>query len=479
MERKKNKNDHWKIWKTINALEKNKSSIFSKETITKDVKTNNVLVGTHIDDYNYHELSYEIIDILRHWANEWAGWNEWQSLLNKSSLLHEIEESIVSIQTLFYFLKRSNDSDSKPPIVVLDICCGKGICSMLLTYLAARPKYQRIFESIQYGIMIDKATQEQISWSHIDHINSLYKQQQQQQQQQQKKIGFSLEIWYGCNIHNDSFYQKLLDFEMPKDISSHQTQQPNHKFAIIGIHLCKTLSPRCISIFNLLGHHKAPFLCLAPCCLPRVCLQSKPNSTLPIHLYQTNEQRQEYQTQMNLRLAANSRKRQKLSNTDDFDNSSSKITPCWKCGQMGHFKAFCTTVFKDSNGKVLNINRPPKPINHQMIHLNVDSVASSERPYETYCQLLAKTVQTSLGSLSIPQYNDPKAKAKAKTKTITQNDLSSLLHTKLIEVPFMSNSHSTNDKPVHMQQSTKKSKQSSNENNWNANRKSTWIVCER
>ncbi len=40
--------------------------------------------------------------------------------------------------------------------------------------------------------------------------------------------------------------------------------------ALVGIHLCNLLSPSCIGIANSLGPEKFPFICMAPCCLPRV-----------------------------------------------------------------------------------------------------------------------------------------------------------------------------------------------------------------
>ena len=49
----------------------------------------------------------------------------------------------------------------------------------------------------------------------------------------------------------------------------------------MGIHLCKSLSSACIGMFNTLGPTKAPFLVLAPCCLPRLG-----NRNLTVRVYE-------------------------------------------------------------------------------------------------------------------------------------------------------------------------------------------------
>jgi len=75
---------HWKIWSVINELE------------TNGLSSNNA----HVRKKECHniDVTNTVVQILRHWRDLWAGQSDWQSLLNKKSLLHEVEESIVALQ---------------------------------------------------------------------------------------------------------------------------------------------------------------------------------------------------------------------------------------------------------------------------------------------------------------------------------------------------------------------------------------------
>jgi hypothetical protein len=65
-----------------------------------------------------------------------------------------------------------------------------------------------------------------------------------------------ISAWPKCDVHDAAFLERLRD-------------APG-RLAVVGIHLCKMLSPRCVGVFNCLGAAKAPFLLLAPCCMPKV-----------------------------------------------------------------------------------------------------------------------------------------------------------------------------------------------------------------
>lgn len=514
---------YWKVWKTIHALEEKTSSLFATHTLeTKE----------RINGDKYDELADEIAEVLRYWAHKWAGVNSWQSFLNKSSLLHEVEESIVTIQALLDWLGRSGGFDNVyqqngSNIVVLDVCCGKGVSSMLLTFLAARPKYHSKLKRIRYCVMMDKAKKSQIHWNHIEEANQIFHEQQQLTSGSNSIVAFPIEVWDNCNIHDDSFFDRLNAFEIPSicsttstDIRDHNstTLQQHHQFAMIGIHLCKTLSPRCISVFNMLGTEKAPFLCLAPCCLPRFSYNKSNKSflhTIPIDLYQTPQERKEFQTLINLRNQAIGRKRQTATK---FGNANSATidtgpAPCWKCGKLGHFKADCPTVFKDERGNVIESSRPPRPMNPNTVQLNVDLVRDSSKPFETYCQLLKDTVQLENAAKYIqkknemtdfvhvdtltpfferkPPFKNEELNKESNKKQKVHNggedkqrkDAKIHQQVKLMEVHMIGNAHSGQKVKAPGDESKAETRMNMNEKsvraNWNANRKSTWIICER
>ena len=65
----------WRVWSAAKALEARK-------------------------DEFYPETTSKVVEILKYWGEKWAGDIDWVSLLNKQSLLHECEESIVALHYL-------------------------------------------------------------------------------------------------------------------------------------------------------------------------------------------------------------------------------------------------------------------------------------------------------------------------------------------------------------------------------------------
>lgn len=151
-------------------------------------------------------LTRRTVSILRQWGHEWAGQQRWLSLLNKSSLLHEIEESIVALSPLFDWLDTRRDDAE--PITLVDVCCGKGIFSMLASYMLKNDA------RVKHIVMLDKAT---IKWNHIMAAND--------------KAKFDgrpvIELWDKCNLHGGD--------EMVVRLNSLDSE-----LAMVGLHLCKT-----------------------------------------------------------------------------------------------------------------------------------------------------------------------------------------------------------------------------------------------
>ena len=225
--------NNWSIWKAIDKLEQRKD--------------------------NFHpEITAQVLEILRIWGGEWQGNSTMASLLNKSTLYYEIEETIVAIHYLVEGLARRDERRCH----VVDVCAGKGMLSFLLSYFK-HPKVASI-------VMLEKAT---IDWSHIYESNKTAKDENRPE----------ITIWDNTNLHD---YDDVLDrlLALP------------HPVAMCGIHLCKQLGPSFCGLFNGLGK-KSIYGCLSPCCMPRAVTTQKKNAkkrktfTLSIQLMETIEDR--------------------------------------------------------------------------------------------------------------------------------------------------------------------------------------------
>ena len=227
--------NNWSIWKAMDKLKLRQKTFYPKTTL-------------------------QVIGILTTWGFKWQGNPRMASLLNKSTLHHEIEETIVVIHYLIQALDRRPEKSCH----VLDACAGKGLLSFLLSYLK-HPKIKSI-------VMLEKAT---IDWSHIEESNKTA--------EEEMRPGIS--IWENTNLHD---YDDVLDRMLALQ----------HPIAMCGIHLCKQLGPSFCGLYNGLGG-KCIYGCLSPCCMPRAVTTQKRNTknrktfTLSIQLAETAEERRD------------------------------------------------------------------------------------------------------------------------------------------------------------------------------------------
>lgn len=304
---------HWRVWKVADILESHGLSTSDREGSSR-----------------YHSVTKETIHILRQWAA--MATEDLKSLLNKRTLLHEIEESIVTCTFLIENLSREGDEEAKP-VLVVDACCGKGICSLLLSYLAVTPLCSSL--SISEIILFDRETD--IDWTHIRRSNETAQVEDRPR----------LELWQGTDMHQTDL---LLDRLLP--------YTEKFSLALLGIHLCRGLSPSFISLIHCL-HNSCIFACLAPCCLPRFA------HAMEIRQYEPH--RNWYCTQ-----CQRPRRRR---------NGCKCCLFCWRCGDTNHVVMSCTAI---SN----KLNQPPtKP-------LSIDKVKQAQRgeQFGVYAQLLAEAI---------------------------------------------------------------------------------------
>ena len=350
----------WQVWKTIDRLQE------MIDEGTPSERNFSLYPASR-------ELVTEIASILTTLATKHEGKLEWQGLLNKSNMLHEVEESILAI----HFLQeqwKTNPIQKFRNVVLVDVCCGKGVFSLLASYFFANHKNSELF--IEKIIMLDKDPK--LRWDHIEASN--------------KDAATSpdsrpfIECWPRFNLHDVDEVVQRLETQLNTTSSSNSIAE----LAMVGIHLCKTLSPTCIGIANLLGPQQCPNLILAPCCLPRVVVQSKYNNNqsntsnkkvLEVKQYETPQQRQEREVAQERRKMAMVRGRGAKSTNDD---GTIAMGACWKCGEFGHTKANCPS--NQSTSKPSLIKSPTKV-------LDVSNILQTDQPFGSYCQLLSTSIQ--------------------------------------------------------------------------------------
>ena len=324
----------------------------------------------------YPELTPRIVAILRDWAEKWCGHLEWRSMLNKHSLHKEVEESIVAIH---YLLEATTGYDENS-IIVMDICAGKGLFSFLLSYL--KPPH------IKEIILLEKAA---INWYHIrEGANPTALEEGRPY----------ITIWENTNLHDyDDVLDRIMALPLP--------------VAMTGIHLCKQLGPSFCGLVNGLGTSKCVYACLAPCCLPRAVTAQKgqkPSSKpwlLAIQLKETEKDRQNRKDYMERRGRLKRKPKGgpcfychdqqhglidcpilptlSLLEQERIRRSFHKATiPCWNCLAYGHYKQACPEAVERNS---------PLAMSAPQMELNVSQVLSSEKPYHTYCSLLAEGFQ--------------------------------------------------------------------------------------
>lgn len=319
------------------------------------IESSCTLLSTAKGRAEYGEAVRLIAAVIRAWSARRRHDPRWRSLLEMKGLQHEAEEAIVPLATLLRWLNgRSPEGDGSvaaAKYTLADMCCGKGIFSLLLSHAAAlQPQLRQVGQIL----MIDRATRAQVDWTMVD--DCIVEVQANRQRDagpaggagaaedsldttaaacaRSRASGGSckrgptdgasalvaypvipIELWWGCNLH-----------EQGEEVEERLRSSPG-QVIVLGIHLCRRLSPCAVSLYNHLGRAKAPLLMLAPCCLPRL---SGPPIT--VGCYETPEARQ-------ARLDA-TRRRWLIKRGRRL---------CWGCLREGHVAAECPLLAHDAS----------------------------------------------------------------------------------------------------------------------------------
>ena len=243
----------------------------------------------------------DVRTVVRGWCAH-CGEARWSSFLNRKSFLHEVEEAITPLVALCRRIahesKRDGAAAAVADITVVDVACGKAFFSMILGGLRGlRPQLRARVERI---VLVEKA---RVDYAHVELAA------QTAEAHADAALACVLDVWPQTNIFDDAFLLRLSALEAPQ-------------LWLVGIHLCRRLSSRCVELANVLD---APFLALAPCCLPRwrgACSQ-------PIVVAQR------------ARTLAQMRERATRAAAVIAEREATWRSRCWKCGEEGHSKSEC------------------------------------------------------------------------------------------------------------------------------------------
>jgi hypothetical protein len=159
-----------------------------------------------------------------------------RAFLNNCRFEEELEEAIAVAHYLITNRRREDG-----PVVLFDVCCGKGFASMLVAYLAPFVEGLAAVESV---VMIDLKLGRRVS-AHVEVA------------QIDADAGLCRPIeMKEANIH---------DLHFPRDLGLLEPSAPSAVF--VGVHLCNRLSARCAELFVELP--STVLLVLSPCCIPR------------------------------------------------------------------------------------------------------------------------------------------------------------------------------------------------------------------
>ena len=140
-------------------------------------------------------------------------------------------------------MKTSSFFESNKKITLVDVCCGKGICSLLASYLFKNDTRISKILMMDKPNFTEKHNKGPADWAYIETINA------NAYTENRPKI----------ETHQENLFEsdKVMELLPCKD------EQEEDVIALIGIHLCKNLSPAFIGLVNALGQDRVPFCCLA------------------------------------------------------------------------------------------------------------------------------------------------------------------------------------------------------------------------
>lgn len=341
-------------------------------SIKKAIKA---LAKSSLVESRFGELLSEILAILQDWSDMWVGVPKWAHFADFKGFLHEVEEALLPLSIVIdcCVQRSARISADHSSIVVIDLCCGKGMFGILLSALAT--KRPVIAQHVGGIVMAEKQTN--IRWEHIEYANAAA------QDPTNTEFKVPITVWKGINIFSDD-----LSYAIRSKIRQLDSPSVCGSAVLVGIHLCRRLSSRFIELANSLEARRVCAAVLAPCCLP--CFGG-PDSRRPISIPSCPTPDSAFKSPEQLA-------QKKTSRLDII------FKTCWKCGVFGHRREECVA---DTLDRKLNINKLWKEMESESIAslcstaqtvLNLADLSGMLNPFAGWCDFLFSALNDRGGS---------------------------------------------------------------------------------
>ncbi|KAL7542301.1 hypothetical protein ACHAWF_009895 [Thalassiosira exigua] len=202
----------------------------------------------------YPDLFATAPKLIRNWRRRYRGNPSlWKRMFRKDRVLKEFVEAAPFVDAVRR-LVASYDSSNGKKFTIVDLACGKGYLSMLLSELLPPDKVEKIvLVDRQWPMHNMEPQSHHISWTHI---YGSYKEVEDQ------SLPRYFETW-PIRLHTSK-----VDLKKSKEIRSLEQRLFRNKGPVIlvAVHLCGTLSLKAVELFN--NNPETRFFCLKPCCLP-------------------------------------------------------------------------------------------------------------------------------------------------------------------------------------------------------------------
>jgi len=187
------------------------------------------------------ERAVDVVCRLRHRCTSRGEGEKWQRLLKSGRMLKEMNEVLPVVASVMEWV--ANDANSGKKVTVIDLCSGVGYLSIFLAeLLAGSPRLARF-------VLVDSSFPQLGATPKAHHINPSHLQ---------------MEDFWPFELTQRKYDLKASSGH--RQLQEHVIDRAPGPVAVLGVHLCGTLSLRAVQIFN--DHPRVAFLALKPCCLP-------------------------------------------------------------------------------------------------------------------------------------------------------------------------------------------------------------------
>lgn len=205
----------------------------------------------------YSDVYDGAIDAIIKWRQRYRGNPAvWKRIFKKDRVLKELIENAPIIDSV-----RTTVDANEEPVVIMDLCSGKGYMSMFLSEMLPQDKVDKF-------ILVDKAwamCNAEVKPHHMnwDHIYGTLPDKNIENESNEKQTYFST---WPIPLHTSK--QDLKQSCNQRQIKKYIFDRIDGPIIILAVHLCGTLSLKAIDMFN--NHDHVQFFALKPCCLPQM-----------------------------------------------------------------------------------------------------------------------------------------------------------------------------------------------------------------